>query len=146
MDTHLRRNNTESEDEVDSFMDEIDHHFNNPGSHRDYSSSSSLRQTNLNQGQGRQQALDLAQSHTVRADSASSTHTRREEDVLESRGRVSAAAITSSSTNKDKGYDTGMMDEEEDKGGTTNNDITMSSVDGISSPNLHSRPSQDPLG
>jgi len=38
------------------------------------------------------------------------------------------------------------MDEEEDKGGTTNNDITMSSVDGISRPNLPPQPPQDPLG
>ena len=89
-------------------------------------------------------ALDLAQSHTVRADSASSTHTHREEDVLEDRRGASAAAITSSSTNKDKGDETEMKDEKED--GTTINDIAMSSVDGISRPNLPPQPSQDPLG
>jgi len=105
IDNHFNNNNnnTDAEAEVDSFMEAMDHHFNKQQSPRDYSSVS--RQTNLNQGQGSQQALDLAQSHTVRADSASSTHTHGEEDVLEDRKGASAAAITSSSTNKDKGYD-----------------------------------------
>ena len=61
-------------------------------------------------------------------------------------GRASADAIISSSTNKDKGDETEMKDEEEDKGGTTINDIAMSSVDGISRSFLPPQPPQDPPG